>query len=621
MTGPGATAGGAGEPSPLVGAARALMSRAIAFAERAGDHDLAHRLEEERGRDEHSETTLVVVGETKRGKSSLINALLGRPGLVPVEADVATNVAVIVRHGPEVVARVVHAGAPAGERVEAEAIADWATEAGNPGNARGVELVEVWVPDPLLERGLAVVDTPGVGGIGSRHLETTLQSLGRADALLFVTEAGAPVSEPELSFLTRACERIATAVVVVAKVDAVPDWRAVWDANRRLLEARSGPLRTAAVLPVSSRLKTRADVLRDAEPALARDLHRESGVEALRTAIAREVLDRRDVIRVLNVLRLVQASLERLSIPELVAVAEPAQSDALRSELERAQAHWQSLGRANASWTVELNDEIQDLRLTMSDELTRAIARLGSSYDQLLADRSLESADVARRLSDDLRDLSVQTRESLHRGVEGVLASLAESLGLGALGTPEMAAPALGPDLVELTPRAGSAPQQGSPPVIGMLGPLAVPIGLFSSVGAYVGLGFAAVFPFGAAAGGILVGLTTLARRRNIRHQEARAMVQATMADASTALKNDVARRLLQVQRAIREDLRAAFERLSEDAKAAIARQQQLVAADRAQRERARSAAEARLATIRGLSTEIDRLAAALLAPENPPTG
>src|ERR1700722_4774230 len=56
-----------------------------------GLDDLVTRLDGEIGVDESAVAAVVVAGETKRGKSSLVNALLARPGLSPVGPDVATN--------------------------------------------------------------------------------------------------------------------------------------------------------------------------------------------------------------------------------------------------------------------------------------------------------------------------------------------------------------------------------------------------------------------------------------------------------------------------------------------------------------------------------------------------
>ena len=56
--------------------------------------------------------TIVVVGETKRGKSSLINALVNVPGLSPVDPQVATSTYLTIQHGPQLAARAIFPGSP-----------------------------------------------------------------------------------------------------------------------------------------------------------------------------------------------------------------------------------------------------------------------------------------------------------------------------------------------------------------------------------------------------------------------------------------------------------------------------------------------------------------------------
>src|SRR5205085_1000054 len=100
---------------------------------------------------------VLVVGEFKQGKSSLINALLGTD-VCPVDDDVATAVPTKLHYAaqPEAFATVSPAAdAPEGTESSTEAVpydqvAQFVTEAANPDNVRNVESVDVGVPAPLL---------------------------------------------------------------------------------------------------------------------------------------------------------------------------------------------------------------------------------------------------------------------------------------------------------------------------------------------------------------------------------------------------------------------------------------------------------------------------------------
>ena len=146
-----------------------------------------------------SPITLVVAGETSRGKSSLVNAMLGTPSLLPTGADVTTNVYVSLRAGgPRALVRLEDGSAF--ETPFAD-LPRWTTVAGRNVTDPQAVMVEIETPSALLERGLVVVDTPGVGGLDAAHSSATLVALERADALLFVLDAKAPISAPERAFL------------------------------------------------------------------------------------------------------------------------------------------------------------------------------------------------------------------------------------------------------------------------------------------------------------------------------------------------------------------------------------------------------------------------------------
>ena len=68
-------------------------------------------------------------------------------------------------------------------------IPDWASEHGNVDNGRSIRAVEIRVPRQLLSSGLALIDTPGVGGLHSVHGAATMAVLGTAQVVIFVSDA------------------------------------------------------------------------------------------------------------------------------------------------------------------------------------------------------------------------------------------------------------------------------------------------------------------------------------------------------------------------------------------------------------------------------------------------
>ncbi|MCU0267781.1 MAG: dynamin family protein [Acidimicrobiales bacterium] len=249
-----------------------------------------------------AEAVVVVVGETKRGKSTLVNALLGRPGLSPVAGELATATYVLFTRGDECVVVPAVSGGDV-TRVPLEQLERWVSVDGAadnpevPRDERGLPApspIRVEVPSPLLAT-LSLIDTPGVGGLLGEHLETTLAAVRLADAVLFVTDVTAQITEPEAQFLTHVVGDRAEVVVALNMVDKLPPGdaadRAVAAARQRLVE-RVPHLEHAPVVAVSGRRACDAlasTVLGERERELLRDL---SGMAALEDVLREQVADR-----------------------------------------------------------------------------------------------------------------------------------------------------------------------------------------------------------------------------------------------------------------------------------------------------------------------------------------
>ncbi len=166
--------------------------------------DLAARLQQARRGLIDPTVRVLVVGEFKQGKSQLVNALVNAP-VCPVDDDIATAVPTAVRYAetPEVV--LVREGGTEDEppvtlSVPMDQLAEHVSEAGNPGNRERLQYAEVGIPRKLLRQGLVLVDTPGVGGLGSAHGASTMAALPSADAVMLVSDASQSYTEPEFGF-------------------------------------------------------------------------------------------------------------------------------------------------------------------------------------------------------------------------------------------------------------------------------------------------------------------------------------------------------------------------------------------------------------------------------------
>jgi small GTP-binding protein len=203
--------------SPIEDRLGALVDELLELA--AGIVPAIARLDLEEGRhrlrEEH--VNLVVLGEFKRGKSTLVNALVDSDvlptGVVPLTAAVT-----VVRHGQRPRLVVVFTDGAHTEVALAQ-IAEFATEAGNPGNRRGVQLLRVELPAPVLAQGVQLVDTPGIGSVFVRNSETALGFLGRVDAALFTLAADQPLSAAEEQLIRNVSERVPRIFFALNKID------------------------------------------------------------------------------------------------------------------------------------------------------------------------------------------------------------------------------------------------------------------------------------------------------------------------------------------------------------------------------------------------------------------
>jgi len=160
---------------------------------------------------------VLVAGEAKRGKSTLVNALLGRL-VLPSGVTPLTAVATTVRYGEDPHAEVRFADGHE-EKHPLAALDDLVTERGNPRNRRGIAAVTAFVDAPVLAGGVELVDTPGTGSVFAWDTDAAHRALETMDAAVFVLTADPPVSASERDLLARVGELSVRTFAVLNKAD------------------------------------------------------------------------------------------------------------------------------------------------------------------------------------------------------------------------------------------------------------------------------------------------------------------------------------------------------------------------------------------------------------------
>lgn len=232
---------------------------------------------------------VVIIGEVKRGKSSLVNALVGRRDLLPVDVITTTCAPIRVHTEPKedptapVLARLVRGTDR--EEIDPQDLPKWVTQSAKKDLETIPTAAELLVPFPNLGK-VVLVDTPGVGGLDEHAVEAALTEARDAGVLLMVCDASTPITAPEMDILRQARERVGSVIVAVTKTDKnVRRWRSIVQDDQRLIAEHLG-----LDIPVIGVSSLRAlDGAESASEERKREVEERSGIAELRRRIVHAV--------------------------------------------------------------------------------------------------------------------------------------------------------------------------------------------------------------------------------------------------------------------------------------------------------------------------------------------
>ena len=423
---------------------------------------------------------VLLVGEAKRGKSTVGNAILRRQ-VLPTGVLPLTAVATTVRAGtPERIEISHHDGG-----VSTAAVGDldrFVTETGNPGNERGVDHVIVYLDSPLPHPCMELVDTPGVGSIHQHNTTTAETAMRTMDVAVFVLTMDPPISAAEYDLLTKVHGLSARTYVVLNKVDQLEpaDRGAAERFTRRVVaDALGTDPADVEVFPVCARAAVRAAAGDDTAggessgmAAFARTLEQHlqtSWRDDLSLSIAgsarrlvTELLDENALARRARTMRSAEQSLRVAAFREHLDGLDARRDDAAaagQAHLSRLRSALDTDAAAVIAPASRAIRSALDTRLATSPALsTRELETAGwAAMTDLVMDAvGTWRATWSTRLSEAAVEAARRQQHLLDEAIADIRAAAAELLGVDLTATaPRLVLPDLGTFRFDVTPEIG----------------------------------------------------------------------------------------------------------------------------------------------------------------------
>ena len=239
---------------------------------------------------------VAALGQFKRGKSTLLNALLGMP-LLPMGVTPVTAIPTFIRAGDRTRVRITFDGGKepiviSDDEEIPQILENYISEAQNPHNRLGVAGVAIEAPSAFLRQGVTLVDTPGVGSTFLHNTSAAEAALSECDAAVFVLSADPPITATEVDYLEKVRKLIPKIFFVLNKADLLDE------AEKKVAEhflvkvlAERGFSAPEGIFFVSSRRGLEAQVNEDTRAL------EESGISRLERTLANELArERREIL-------------------------------------------------------------------------------------------------------------------------------------------------------------------------------------------------------------------------------------------------------------------------------------------------------------------------------------
>lgn len=164
---------------------------------------------------------VVVLGQFKAGKSSLINHLVGRE-LLPVGVLPVTAIITRLTYGNEDNVVVTFTNGKR-KKITFPDLSQFVSEEENPVNKKQVLLVDIFLPAMKKFGNLRLIDTPGLGSIFKHNSELTQHWYHKIEVALVVISAAQPLSEQDMQIIRSSSEQSPEVFLLLSKIDLLDE--------------------------------------------------------------------------------------------------------------------------------------------------------------------------------------------------------------------------------------------------------------------------------------------------------------------------------------------------------------------------------------------------------------
>lgn len=349
---------------------------------------------------------ILVCGEFKRGKSTFVNALIGR-NLCATDTDICTSVVSIIKYLPnEMVTRYYGDFAnPKSQKISLDDLEKYTV-----GTAEEIDntiYVEIGLPLQILKDGLTIIDTPGVGGLDPRHASLTNFFIPKADIALFMTDVNEPMTTTELGYLKSKVLPYAKQTALIVNKSDLKDANSVEDFRQDTISKVASFTQTPKENIKAISVSSAAEAYPDSDMG-------DSNFKQLRTLIDSLVKEHRSNIRKalkVNFIELLnltiaplQSQLQQIEQPNVDQVTD------LNKQKTQIDNKLAELKDPNSEFRVAVAKEITLERENITNYLNEASVTLQSeTFNNILHSPQAKAADggqwMGRMLNDSIEEI------------------------------------------------------------------------------------------------------------------------------------------------------------------------------------------------------------------------